>query len=469
MKTRRCRKAIILKLLVLTPLWLLAAGSVTYRLAVVWLKHEIRLEKERLRLEGHPMTFEEMILPRIIPWDENGATEFYKAFALLPKDEPDFYSLNDKYRNDMALAMKSEPEVFAPMLKQYEKFFPVFRKALANKRQDVFFDGYNISASPYITCEHLIYLRNCTNACRYDALFKAINGRPDEALNCLAKSLVLPEIMCNRQTNLVEYLTGVALYGINRGTSSDICRYTRPAPNVLRQLADEYERQESLQTSATLTKVLDAERLFFFYGLLDERGRWEKLDFSQKCENPKYFFELYLLYNEYLYMKKIEPFFAKAFSLPQEEMLLFSRCSSFEDKLNIYGIPTAIPNWSNCLGDGYKRFIEMVVYNTVHFRLAAVGLRLYADFLEGKPYPQNLDDFKPELVRDTFSGRKFLLERKRGELIVYSVGSNSIDDGGYEPPNLADPNSRGSKCEDDIWFRLPLVAPVAGNAKEDVN
>lgn len=100
---------------------------------------------------------------------------------------------------------------------------------------------------------------------------------------------------------------------------------------------------------------------------------------------------------------------------------------------------------------------------TAGLELAKVSMALAAYKAEKGEYPPELSDLVPKYLRaipnDLFTGRPIVYRREGKGYIMYSVGENTIDDGGKDR----------SEDVDDIVVRVPVVLREAQEAENQNN
>jgi hypothetical protein len=101
-------------------------------------------------------------------------------------------------------------------------------------------------------------------------------------------------------------------------------------------------------------------------------------------------------------------------------------------------------------------------------RLAELGLRLHADRLEGRPYPETGGEIDSPLAEDIFTEAPIRLHRTEdGWLVLQSVGLDQVDDWAELAPHLregeyVDPSGGSRRPGDDILFAVPIPDAAPG-------
>ncbi len=73
----------------------------------------------------------------------------------------------------------------------------------------------------------------------------------------------------------------------------------------------------------------------------------------------------------------------------------------------------------------------------VRYEMSLLALKLKESQLKERRYPNSL----PESTMDPFSGEPYLYRMEDGQFILYSVGKNGRDDGGFGHDNDQDPET----------------------------
>ncbi len=102
-------------------------------------------------------------------------------------------------------------------------------------------------------------------------------------------------------------------------------------------------------------------------------------------------------------------------------------------------------------------FIEAEDRVAMQFELTKLGFALAAYHADHGSYPAKLAELEPhyaaDIPKDVFSGRELHYKREAGDYLLYSVGSNGVDDGGKD-------NADHKSLEDwhDLSVRVPSPA-----------
>ncbi len=439
---------------------------------------KIEAERERLRSEGLPGS-----LVELDAWAEapagvtNGAPEVARLGEQLAAleyrpENPDLWNSLRERLNSHGLdagdwdsaEVKQELRTNAGLREEFRRFMktaePILDELDRALEADAFAYDVDYTGGAGMPLPHLPWIREAARFTARDACLEALDGDADAALQSVRKGLDLAATL-EREPLLVSQLVRIASEVVVVEGLQDVLAVSRPGPDALRKTADRLGAVRSLGEPV------------IYWGHLGEYLMW--LDLERELRGgtgPGV--PVSLRWSPVVRLMTANGIgcyrmVLKAAKATPAEFRAEYRGIDLEKEVSRWNVLARLmlPALDRAVVRGFERQERL--------RLAELGLRLYADRLEGTPYPETAAGADSPLAEDIFTEQPLRLHRTDdGWLVLHSVGFDQADawpeiskrfhGGVYRP----DPDGRpgGEIPGDDLFFAVPI--PDAGPADADV-
>jgi hypothetical protein len=394
--------------------------------------------------QGDPTTRGQLARPPI-PDDENAAILYAQAFEALDVSEEDETLLMDVVRSEKNLADSDTASAAEDILARNAEALRLIRLASAMPQHDF---GLEWNRGLDMTFPHLSGLRNCARLLAFEGAVLAGKGRGDEAaVACghifgVADAADEPIVICQ----LVRW----AICGIGLRALETALNECQASSEVCLRLAAELGRTE---IEPSLVDALKGERAMGI-ALFDEvrtapdplkaiqslasDGETDEDDSDEGTPrevapraNPVV--KWWLASDEAEYLRLM----ARAIEIASQPYRELSDVLPTLE-MPLTGFPSAPALLTSIIAPSFDRTFALRDQAISHIGLGELLLLLEAheDALGG--HPDSLDHLAEfagrELPVDPFSGQPFSYRRGDDGFVLYSWGSNLVDDGGTPPP-----------------------------------
>ncbi len=389
----------------------------------VW-STDARLEKqlEAIRTAGDPLTLADLARKPIPP--EQNAAKYLRRVevdrAAMEKELKPYWEWADKHDENALMPADIQRSVKA-VFDAHPRVIPLLQKAAACPEYDEQLD-YSVPANSFLGTQLLPLVRKCKGAARLlqiESQLLALEGNPSEAVRSALAIFRLARHF-DRNPTIISYLVAMAVRG-TATDSADMALQTGPVSHEVRKSLDaELAVQEGM---AGYTWALKSERAFGLdsFRTLPLRNLWF---FSRGLWNQQ----------ESAYLDAMDAYVALTYDRGPYEQTehIISR---------IYArIPVRSGTFAQLVFPAMKATHEAVIRTRAQIRclrvLNAIQVRVPAG---SKEVPKLSELGLPaEATTDPFNGEPLHVKRLPQGWLVYSVGSNLVDDGGKLDDKLSD-------------------------------
>jgi len=297
--------------------------------------------------------------------------------------------------------------------------------------------------------------RAIDHACRQEA---------EAALADVAAILDLQQALAH-QPLLVDQLVCVALQAIAVNAASDVCEVLRSDPAGLRSLAARFAAVA--QGEPVMARGMVGERVIACQFMEKVRrgvyGPEQMWQMRTGDGDPLIWIlahsDLFVLTNFHKLLQVYDACERAAYLSPADAEVFRNTQENVAPVLSEAEV-SRFHVLARLLASSLWRTLENQARAVAGLRLAALGLRLHADRVEGKPYPETLADRLAADAEDPFASAPFRMRTVGNALILYSVGPDTKDSGGFAPAS-GTPGTPGyvgpARAGDDVFFLLPLL------------
>ena len=397
-------------------------------------------ELDEIRAKGEPASLGELGVGDV-PEGENGAPLYARAFALIRKNEA------AEPQNWMDVLFEPE-KPFDEVSGDLETVLQLHAKAMelargaAAKPRCVFDLDYTEGA--HLALPHLAQLRHLSRLFAGEAHLHAHSGRPEKALGSLVRVLELIHAL-DEEALLISKIVQVSIVGIG---IEALKRTQRVAPLSTEGCSEIIARLRAIDFARAATHGMMGERLFLLQDF-DPIGTGSRsLSWGKRIERWSVRSSIRLSTRERVQILRLMTEIIKATHLPPWEARLKIQ--------ELYKKVWELLPWTEHIGlvlddEPWKRYYAVFVRALSRRDAAVIGLACELYRSRHGRYPANLAALAPEfldkLPPDPFTGKPFVYRRKgegdAASFIVYSVGENLTDDGGFD--------KRSSGKDDMAW------------------
>ena len=433
MKMRRKEKIILITALAGTVglgVWLL------YLWLYLWPEKAIERELAKIRARGEPVTLEELAPPEI-PDAENAALIYEQAFGVYyeaPRKEG--LHLSEILGKDLTQWTEEDIEVIREDLEKNEDCLHLLHQA-ANYDKCRFSLDY--SPGYRILLGHLRKMRAQARLLARDALYKAKEGKIDEALESSRASLCLGRGLVDEPI-LISQLVRSALDEITLYRLQKILNENDASPEILRLLLKKLDVQES---RAAFARSLQGERccqIDIYEQVIKDPALIPQIVTNMGGRGPHSFVSMkgYKIMGPFA-----RPIFRRdeIFSLNiMQKMIDLAKLPYHQAKADLDKLEQDVRKarfYCILTKELLPVLTHMHLQNARHeakIGLAQLALALKIFKAEKGKYPDSLSelvpDILPELPKDPFTGKDFVYKKEGEGFLVYSLNENARDDGG---------------------------------------
>jgi hypothetical protein len=401
------------------------------------LENELSAVRER----GEPLSLKEAA-PPLIPDAENAAVVYGRAFKLLPKLSGEEQTTLIQFgRSGSDRDKDVSPDKIRPILAKSQDALAVAEEASKMPRCRF---PVNYEAGAGALFPHLSHLREITRLWAARARLNAMEGRPAEAISDVEAILSVARQLNDEPvlvTKLVQY-SSIAL--ADRGLKS-VLESSSPTAQELQPLYDEVAK---IDLYSAFVHALEGERalgLWVFDTLQKNPAQLSALDggdegvfLSKLTQMPGYrvVSEPYLRKDELFYLKRMDKQIelAKAHRRPEREgpVSNTSDGSIFKDehiRFPWYALISKLMLPSFVVASEKR---DQAVA-TLSLMQGAMALSVYKQ--QTGQYPSNVTEVVTKtgwsLNKDPFTDRDLTYHREGKGYLLYSLGPNGRDDGGW--------------------------------------
>lgn len=280
---------------------------------------------------------------------------------------------------------------------------------------------------------HMAPLQKSCKLLSLKALYLATNNKPDDALESIQDILVLSNYLKNSYF-VIEPLVQVNMHKEAVMAVERVLNISNPSPELCSALAEQIAISKGL---VDLTRAFMGERATknaVYNGL--RTGRFSLIGMEVITPKQKYSFERRII----RLSEKIRPDFIWNYDELRNLHILnmaiqystMPYSKEREEILNseIQSIPKIFLGTRRLL-PAIIRVMHIITEGEARLSSAEIALRLIVYKDKNSEFPETLDELDEEIPLDPFTGKSFFYRRGGEGFVVYSVGKNLVDDGGY--------------------------------------
>jgi hypothetical protein len=439
--------AVLLGMFVLGVVAILASLRMSHYAAV----KKVNAEVARIQASGEPITTEDFYAwHKVPPGTPDITQDWLKVLASLDEE-----SLNQA---GQALPFFGEvdPALLAPdapgsQIAAAEKLLADFAEPLAQIHAAAELEGqcrYPIEFAKGIGAllPHAQEMRSIQRLLQMDARVRMHRGDIDGALVSIAHMLKAAQTL-DHQTTLIEHLVRLALYTVAFSEIEFLMNETQLTET---QLADLQKRLDGLDLKSGLTTGMIGERGMGFVTFEQVRtladvqalgggeapGDWED-KISIEVGRPNDCLKYLELLGEMIAASR-EPFPVARQQADQVEKKLKTMVGTQNPLERLQYVVTSM--LAPAIGKAFDAVARVVARRDA--LVSAIAAERHR--LQNGSYPAKLDDLVPAhlaaVPTDPFTGQPLRMISSEGQLVVYSVGPNGIDDQGVENEHRGEPD-----------------------------
>ncbi len=411
----------IVKLIALAGSFMLMAGLAGGYLVYCAPYSDNNAELEMMRAAAEPTDWEQVI-PKGVPAEQNAASLYEQAFALLNEGTKQEQQLHSAWNRELTA---KEWLTVDSLLQKNQRALQFVRQAAQKPRCLFTADRSNplTGISP-----HYARLRACARLLALEARQRKRQGNINGVAESLRTGMRLSEHLADDPQVLITYLVRLAIDAIALRNLERTLNDTEASRADYRAVLNALSR---LTPQKDLARAFVHERLVsrFMHRLL-YMGRLQELPDEAKAQNVRvpWLVGWGIARNEAFTLRALRQMIAEA-QQDGFDWQRINRLSNLEQQARRQGCPLAaqlLPVFVKVFPKAAQRQAQ------VDATRLAFALRLYR--LDHGDYPSSLNTLAPEYLKhvplDPFSHQPFIYKREGKGFVVYSVGPNFRNDGG---------------------------------------
>ncbi|MCX6345489.1 MAG: hypothetical protein NT018_10535 [Armatimonadetes bacterium] len=399
----------------------------------------------KLKASGEPVTMAELVGPAI-PDSQNAALIYEKAFKEMgfPKDKSQFEERVESLLDDWKSGKTNAYPKLEQFVSQYQTVIPLIEKASDYPKCRF---SVNWEDGLDAKLDHLGYLRCLSTLLSCATIVEAHNGRIENADHLCELKLKLSNAV-QGEPDIISFLTRTSLI---RSACSSIRASLEFGNMTNTQARRLYDALSAIELNAHHKRALQGQRIqgIGFYKQIAS-GRIGSTKISDASTKHRFVMGAFLRPDQAYFFKEMKREIDCA-NVPYR--VLKARKTDETIECNMPSL--ALVSMIFVSGFGYNAAQDWAVAD-INGSQIALAMRVFHNATSS--YPQSLSKLKTEPgwklnMQDPFSGKDFIYKRKGKGYLLYSIGRNLKDEGGWDDftPAQRAMHPRPDMPDDIVW------------------